>query len=414
MPDEAVGGVSAAPGGHGHPPRSSGARGVPPAIAGAIATEGGEVPFSRFMELALLHPEGGYYTRGGGQFGRSGDFVTIPSRVPLFNRALAALLADLVDALSAEAVPGRPVTIVEVGGGVGDMAAGVLRSWAAGRSDLRDRIVWQMVEPSDALAAVQRATLAAARNWGWPVHWGTGPEHLPAGPRLLVSNEVIDALPVHMVDVSGDVPAETWVRLAPGGIGVTECLGELTPEARRELIRLFGEDDVAALRPYTADGTIEVRPAVLSFLRAFAGEDSSVCAVTVDYGGWPVRPGEQHADATHRRTLRAYLRHQRHDDVMSYVGRQDLTADADFGALASHGRDLGLECVAYTTVAALLAAAGGVDEAARLRSGGAGDLSGDVAASRLDCLLDANDVGGLFKLMVQVREGAYRTRGGGC
>ncbi len=410
---EPRGGAAAAGPGRGGPPHLSGARAVPAPIARALAGAGGEVPFSRFMEWASLHPEAGYYTRGSGQFGRAGDFVTIPARVPFFNQAVAALLADLVDALSAETAPGDAVTVVEVGGGTGDMAAGVLSAWERSRSDLRDRIVWEMVEPSKALTDVQRATLERALGGGWLIHWHPGPEDLPQGPKLVVSNEVVDALPVHLVDVCGETPRETWVRLqsTAGGkseCGISEYLGELTSEARRELIRLFGSEDAAQLRAYTADGTIEARPAVLPFLRALVGEKYSACVVTVDYGGWPARAGTQRADATYRRTARAYLRQQRQDDLTAYVGRQDLTADVDFGALATHGEDLGLECLVYTTVAALLAAAGGAEEVARLRAAVADDLTNDVNASHLDRLLDTDDAGGLFKLMVQVREGSYR------
>src|SRR5512135_1725972 len=41
-----------------------------------IAQQGGWIPFSRYMELALYAPGLGYYAAGARKFGPEGDFVT--------------------------------------------------------------------------------------------------------------------------------------------------------------------------------------------------------------------------------------------------------------------------------------------------------------------------------------------------
>jgi hypothetical protein len=67
-------------------------------IAELIAAEGGEVTFARFMELALTHPTLGYYSRADRLLGRRGDFNTAPALSPFFNRTLARLVTELLDA----------------------------------------------------------------------------------------------------------------------------------------------------------------------------------------------------------------------------------------------------------------------------------------------------------------------------
>ena len=83
-----------------------------------IALQGGWIPFSRFMELALYAPGLGYYSAGASKFGAAGDFITAPELSPLFGRTLARQLADIM-ALSAP-------HILELGAGSGKLALDVL------------------------------------------------------------------------------------------------------------------------------------------------------------------------------------------------------------------------------------------------------------------------------------------------
>ena len=51
-------------------------------IATVIGEEGGWIPFSRYMELALYEPGQGYYAAGSRKIGAEGDFVTAPEISP--------------------------------------------------------------------------------------------------------------------------------------------------------------------------------------------------------------------------------------------------------------------------------------------------------------------------------------------
>ena len=50
----------------------------------------GPVSFRRFMEVALYHPDCGYYRRPAERFGKHGDFFTAEQLQPVFGILIAA------------------------------------------------------------------------------------------------------------------------------------------------------------------------------------------------------------------------------------------------------------------------------------------------------------------------------------
>ena len=92
------------------------------------------VSFKDFMELALYHPEAGYYTRprpAAGPVGPRGDFITAPTAAPLLADTVARLLRRLAAAC------GEPVVFVELAAGEGlflERLCGAAGAPGAGRS----------------------------------------------------------------------------------------------------------------------------------------------------------------------------------------------------------------------------------------------------------------------------------------
>ena len=105
---------------------------VASAVRAEIAAGGGYIPFSRYMNLVLHSPGLGYYAAGAAKLGAGGDFVTAPEMTPLFGVALAAQVQQIL------AVTGRR-EIVELGGGIGRLAADLLNALAA-RGSSEDRL----------------------------------------------------------------------------------------------------------------------------------------------------------------------------------------------------------------------------------------------------------------------------------
>ena len=375
--------------------------------------------FSRFMELALTDPEAGYYTRADHFLGESGDFTTAPRKAPAFNRAVARFLADLVDT-----IPHERVVVVEVGAGEGDLAEGVLAHWTETRPDLRARVSYRVEDVGEALLRRQTDALRTAIEAGWDAGvWEQVDTSFTDAVGLVVSNELLDALPVHLLDVRGPEPREAWVTLRGegGGEGAepVEEWRDLSAAAATELAMVAPGRPASGLRALSADGFIELRPAVRGLLQEWSSRFEKLAVFTVDYGDWLAGPGDESPPPApgaesvslsartdlHRRSLRGYLHHQATRDVLSNVGRQDLTADVDFRALTLHGAEFGFECVFYAPLASFLRAAGAGQEL----PGADGfeepySLESDIRAAPLASLLDQDGLGGLFKVMLQVRD----------
>ncbi|NLV72448.1 MAG: hypothetical protein GXY46_07585, partial [Actinobacteria bacterium] len=217
-------------------------------IVGLIEAEGGRVTFSRFMELALTHPVFGYYSRIDRLLGRGGDFSTAPALSPFFNRTVARLVTELVDAAIAEreawnatdlsastarasaltmtapgeALPGSVSSdvaggrlgVIELGGGEGQLAQGILNFWQSERPEWRERVAYRIVEVGARLKQIQKDALAGRMSSGWQVAWGSDLEEACAGirPVLILGNEFLDTLPVHQVRVAEGTMYEAYVE----------------------------------------------------------------------------------------------------------------------------------------------------------------------------------------------------------
>ena len=179
-----------------------------PRLIEAIIEEmaGGAIPFERFMELALYHPEHGYY-RKPGRVGRQGDFLTSPTIHPMFGWAVAGWCRSVWEQL------GRPAEfmIFEPGAGEGALAKSIL-DWAEGKdAAFRAAIRYLALEPNSPGSDDRVEWLAAP------------PETI--GDGVVVSNELFDAFPVRLFEVGGRGPVEMLVRWdgerfveTPGGV----------------------------------------------------------------------------------------------------------------------------------------------------------------------------------------------------
>lgn len=389
---------------------------APSSIAEVIGAEGGRVTFARFMEIALTHPVLGYYCRVDRLLRHGGDFSTAPALSPFFNRTVARLVAELVEAslaTPAGAVPGDRPCIVELGGGEGHLAEAIMRFSASEKPQLREKVGYRIVEVGSHLQQRQAAAVDRFVAAGWDVGWGADTEAACAGarPLVIVGNEFLDALPVHLVDVGGPTIREAYVTAEDAVLA--EAWGDLSDAAADEIELLLGTLDPRRLQDLTEDGILEVSPGFAGLMERVAQLMPSGSFVNIDYGEW--FPGVSQAGerwgfegrTRRKRTTRGYFKHQLVTDVLARAGRQDVTADVDFAALDLHGRRQGFETVLFTTLAGFLRGGGAGEEVEALRNGTAeivaDTLEADRQATALASLLDERDLGTAFKVIVQVK-----------
>jgi SAM-dependent MidA family methyltransferase len=164
-------------------------------IRGEIERDG-PIPFARFMELALYHPEHGYYASGRASIGRRGDFFTNVSVGPLFGKLLAAQFAEIWEKL------GRPgdFTIVEQGAHDGVFAADVLNALRQSAGECFTATSYLIVEPFLIWRERQQQSL---RDFTGKIFWLESTDQLVPFAGLYFCNELFDSLPVHLIVSSG-------------------------------------------------------------------------------------------------------------------------------------------------------------------------------------------------------------------
>jgi SAM-dependent MidA family methyltransferase len=270
----------------------------------------GPMPFRRFMELALYHPEHGYYAGGKARIGRRGDYFTSVSVGSLFGELLARQFVEIWERL------GRPVPfeLVEQGAHDGTLAADIL---AALPEECGARLT--LVEPSAPWRAAQAAKLA-----GHPVRWVAGVEELAPFVGVHYSNELLDAFPVRRYRWS----EAGWRECAVGWEG-----------GRFVLVDLVAVSGPAVGIERLPPGSFaEVNSDALIWIASLAGKLTRGALLVIDYG-FP--RDEYYAPWRTGGTLEAIANHRRVDPLEA-PGEADLTAHVEFTTLARAGEAAGL------------------------------------------------------------------------
>lgn len=303
-------------------------------IAAEIAAAGGWIDFARFMALALYAPGLGYYSGGARKFGAAGDFVTAPEMTPAFAQTLAAQAAQVMAASAPQ--------LLEAGAGSGRLAADLLQELEA-RGALPE--TYAILELSGELRERQRDTLAATvPHLVDRVRWL---DRLPEKfDGLVLANELLDALPVHLVRWNEDGIAERGV--AWDGDAFDEFHWQERPAAGAVLARaqtLAGEG-------VPGGGYLsEIGLAAAAWTGSWADILGRGALLLIDYG-FPRR--EFYHPQRGEGTLMCHYRHHAHPDPFYLPGLQDITAHVDFTAIAEAGTEAGLDFLGYTTQAAFL------------------------------------------------------------
>ena len=292
------------------------------------------MPFAAFMSLALYHPQHGYYTAGPQRVGWSGHFLTSPELDPAFGQLWASAFEQVWDAA------GRPPAfeVIEIGPGEGAFAESVLRAVAGA---FADALTYRLVERSPALRQRQEQRLEGAPR----VVWSPSVTEVPRVEHGCVfANEVLDNLPVHLVEGRGDSLREVCVGVGGEGLEFV-ALPPSNPELERYLARCSVE---------LPDGhRYEIGLAAESFVSRVAAMFETGCAVFVDYG--------DDATGLARRplgTLVAYSAAGTDDRVLEAPGTKDITAHANWTAVREACRASDLEPLGPLSQRAVLVALG--------------------------------------------------------
>ena len=347
-------------------------------IASQIASQGGWIPFSRYMEMALYEPGMGYYSAGAHKLGPGGDFTTAPELSPLFGAAICSTLIPVLEGLKAQNLPTQ---ILEFGAGTGKLASSILTRLHDLNFTL-DR--YDIVEISPDLAQRQQEHISNTIlqfDSQTHCHW---PSELPKDFKgVILANEVIDAIPCNVIIYQNGfwywygVAFENGTLLWKTGLPVEQ---NLLPETL--VSGNFSEGYVT-----------ELHAPANAWMRQVAKHLHSGLFLTLDYG-FP--EGEYYHPQRLEGTLMAHHRHHAIQDPFHLPGLCDLTTHVDWSQIARAALEENADDVYLTNQAAYLLDAGIGDIALEI-----GDPSNPEMflpiSNALQKLLSEAEMGELFK-----------------
>lgn len=262
----------------------------------------GRISFAEFMEIALYDPVDGYYTTRN-PIGAHGDYFTSPSAHPAFSAILAIQFEYMWRVL------GRPQEFyaIEMGAGDGLMARDLL--------DYSERL-----DPAFT-KALKYVVIDKSTN---------GMENPPV-TGCVISNELVDAFPVHRFQVLEGQPREVFVTVNEKGdlVEEIECQKSTLVQSRLKNLGYKLPDGFSG----------EVNLAIADWMGTVSKFLKRGFVITIDYG----YEAEQLFSPTRMEgTIQTYYKHTQGSSPYQRIGSQDITAHVDFSAVVEEGRKVGL------------------------------------------------------------------------
>lgn len=341
----------------------------------------GRLTFSEYMEKALYHPGLGYYASGEARIGKRGDYYTSPCVDPAFGEVLAGFIAK-----SGRLINEPSISVVEFGGGAGTLASDILDSLARDHPECYEITNYMIVEIGSLGAGTSDNALD---RHGAKIKYASSPAEIghAGAAGIILSNELIDALPFHRVRFQEGAMKEVFVTLREG-----------------EFEEITGEPSTPGLGEYFKGYEVSFRDGQEAEVNLNAGlwlEEAQKMLekgliLTIDYGFLApelFRPGRM------KGTYKCMYKHAIGENPYIHIGRQDITSHVDFSNLIRAGESLGLKTVKYDTQGQFLIDWGVLDIMTRL----SGQESSSGRNAAIKNLFLPGSMGSSFKVLLQAK-----------
>lgn len=283
----------------------------------------GPMPFRDFMAMALYDVEHGYYGTDRQSVGKAGDFITSVS----VGRCFGMILAHrLITYWRQTGLPG-PFCILEPGAHKGALCRDILREIKQRSPECYDAIHYHLIEPGDHMQDAQKSSLSEEFHGKFSTHKSLKDVRVDHG--ALISNELIDAFPVDLIQFSA---GEWWQLYVDASHGQLEFIKQKTHiEELARFCSSLGDD--------FPDGYLtEFSPWIRDWARDAAGALGSGLMITIDYGH--LAQDYYHPDRSSG-TLQTYHRQQKSDNPLECPGELDITCHVDFSRFMQEAQAAG-------------------------------------------------------------------------
>ena len=306
----------------------------------------GRISFAEFMDLVLYHPLHGYYNSLKEIIGPEGDYYTSPGVHAIFGKLLARQLTQMWEILDRPS----PFFLIELGAGKGLLCSDILSHCRDFFPEFFESLRYFLGDQSPAMRKKQEALLSGFLP---RVEWTDGQDLFKAEEKYtgcVLSNELLDSFPVHIVQQSEGRLQEIFVTLRDDSFA--ETLSDPSSPAIAEYLHLYGS-------PLQNGQRAEINLQALTWLEKVNRILERGFVLTIDYG---FEAEVLYAPSRRDGTLLAYFHHAAGSDLYRRLGFQDLTAHVNFTALIHRGEDLGLKKIGFTDQYKFLLALGLLQE----------------------------------------------------
>jgi SAM-dependent MidA family methyltransferase len=341
-----------------------------------IKQANGWIDFATFMHMALYTPNLGYYSGGVKKFGIDGDFVTAPEISPLFAQTLARQALQILAETQGN--------ILELGAGTGRLAVDLLLELQQ-LNQLGLHVLprqYFILEVSAYLRQIQREILQkklSTELFNSVVWLDTLPQSFTG---LVLGNEVLDAIPVHLIHSTAEGLLERGVAFDKEFIWQDKPL---------EKGKLHDEVSVYSL---PNDYLTEVCPAASGLVRSLAEMLKTGAILLIDYG---FGSREYYHPQRSQGTLMCHYQHQAHSDPLINIGLQDITAHVNFTQISQAAEAYGIRLEGYLSQAQLLINCGILDILEKVSPNDITNYAPLAAAAQK--LMSPAEMGELFKVI---------------
>lgn len=302
----------------------------------------GPITFADYMRMALYEPGYGYYVSGATRVGWEGDFYTSTDVGSFFANCMGRQLQQMWEQLGKPA----PFSVLEQGAGRTDLAQGV-RIWAEREAP---EFYSTLDYRTEDISTGQDATIGTTERIA----------------RVLLSNELVDAFPVHIVEARQARLYEVFVDVQDGHL--REVLDEPCSQEIASYLDSYKIPWTTYGDGWRAEINLEARRWMQNATQMLLGPAGTPkqhgFLLAIDYGD---QAQELYTSWRRKGTLISYFKHRVTEQALARPGAQDITAHVNFSALIDEGKRQGLQLQTLTTQRQWLMDMGIQDELARIR-----------------------------------------------
>ncbi|PLS01751.1 class I SAM-dependent methyltransferase [Neobacillus cucumis] len=271
------------------------------------------ISYAEYMSAVLYHPELGYYMKDTTKIGKQGDFITTSNVSDIYGRMAAKWFSNICQKTK------LPPVFCELGGGTGRFANSFLKEW---QESSQLPIKYIIVESSPYHRKLQSELLYPDFSFVQAVSLN----EVEPFRGMVFSNELFDALPVHVIEKIDGQLFEVMIGINDDG----QLIEQNEVLTNKAILTFLSESNLVIKEKQR----IEIPLAMEKMIEDISNVLIGGLVVTADYG----YTNEEWANPIHKMgSLRGYHQHSMINDVLKNPGEMDITTHIHFDYLVQKG-----------------------------------------------------------------------------